>query len=112
MTEDMFQKPIGELDGIVIIGGYNHDRLDPNWYGRPQSIHYAWRDVGEISIHFDGVDPFIYLPHDRGDGISLDALRDLRELVASDVLERLVAIARQHIAGPRINVPLLPRRVL
>jgi hypothetical protein len=102
------RQPIGELNGVIIIGEYNNDSLDPNRYGTPQAIHYQWRDIGEISVYFEGTEPYVYLPHDDGEGISPEALRDLRELLASDVIERLVAIARQHIASPRLDVPLPP----
>lgn len=102
------QQPIGELDGVVVIGEYNIDSLDPKRYGQPQAIHYQWRDIGEISLRFEGTEPYVYLPHDDGEGISLEALRDLRELVTSDVIERLVAIAQQHIASPRLDVPIPP----
>jgi hypothetical protein len=65
--------------------------------------------MGEISIYFEGAEPAIFLPHcEDNEGISLRALRDLRELLASDLIERLVAIARQHIASPRLDVPIPP----
>ena len=109
MIGNPFHQPIGELDGVVVIGGYGNDSLDPKWYGTPQSIHYQWRDVGEISIYFEDGEPHIFLPHSTAsEGISPRALRDLRELVASDVLERLVAVAQQHIAGPRLDLPIPP----
>ena len=110
-TPSWARQVIDELDGVPVFGGYNDDALDPIRYGTPQAIYYEWRTLGEICIHTGDGDLYVYVPHGSdGEGMTLDVFSDLRELVSSGIIERLVELARQHAASPRLALPLPPRR--